>query len=1757
MAALASKAKRARASAAAPAASRPAGRRGRHARAAGTTAIGPLQAKLRVNEPQDAFEREADRTADQVMGMRQPAPMQRAVKEEDTRGTLQRAAMAEDTSEPEEPVQRAKGEEDEPIQRATGEKEEPVQRATAEEEEPVQRAKGEEEEPVQRAEDEEEPLQERARTPRRPRITSQFEADLKTLRRKGGQPLPDPVRAFFEPRFGYSFGEVRVHTGPTAAALAHEANARAFTVGRHVVFGAGEYRPGAEHGLRLLAHELTHVMQQHGGLHSVQREVAAATARTEALREATPTLQSLRDAFDLDSPLTPPSIVAIVTDLLRSALQSDADAERLRPFLVDHGMAAAVVRRIESATYTLEMQSRRTANGAERRWSLTHRAQRHTFVARPRSIAGDWPAAIEGTDEQTIAVSARPGTARFSQQSLAAGLEASARPDAAAVSQPTPPVATITPEGTVPDRAPSTPTPDTASARATPPARVEEPQTARPALDRSSTPDTPAAPTAGTEEAADEGEEAAAEEPERAPAAPEEDPAFQQTLGQVRSARRTQADHRPPEEKQSEVKDAAHLPVERQEEFNDRDEHLETIDEESDKSKTREFTPDTFKTLLSASLAAIDLPDNESEAKQFKREKPLEKAKEEVRGKVKEQNETIAGPLAKEVKAAQAPPSDRETTEPVDVEEDPAGDAPPPIAGAKAAPKPRLDSEISMDAESASLDELMTSHDMTEEQLAQSNEPTFITALDTKREAQAQAAAAPGRFRERETQTLTQAQGKAAGKGGATFANMNAVRGGTFKDVFGVQNNTASKDKDDQDVVHRHFADIYSNTKIAVDKILGDLSTKVDEIFSTTVEDAKTTFEKRVEDQLDDIYGITVIDDWIFGEDTEAIEEVFRREKVAFVATMDEAIERIARLIADELNAAIRRIDEGRAEGQRFFDGLSKRQQELSQQAFTVFKGQFDVLEDTVRDKQQELADSLAQSYRENIDSLRESFDKIKEEVSRGWIGKAVDFIVSVATTIAKLAELLFSILSRIANVIGDILAHPIRFLENLAEGVKRGFGQFIENIDTYLLAGFFDWLRGSVGGPGIQLPEKFDIAGIFSLVAQVIGLSVDTFFALARKVWGKKAAEFVEKGAGAAEKGLEIYHLVREKGLAGLWDHIRETVATRVDELVTQVKEMIVYETIKKALTYIASLFIPAGAFIKAAQAIYAGLRFLMDNIDRIRDVVDAFLTSVEMAVRGQVDAIAKTIVTALRGVIVLAIDFLAKLLRLGKLDDKARKVLAAIRKPVERAMTAVLRRLRPLVIRLMKRVTRRKKKQRKGGRQLTSEQVVPQVVKLMSTPTKSAAPAAALAEKRAQAKALIKKFQPQLKKGRLKIVITDATANAVESDAAVDFDVSASPGTPGEAPVPKTDGNVEGLTGLRREFRVEGEAHSLSLTPAGSTVTAVVAPNPVHIGSWINTRKAELERANEFDAAKQSADAGIRKDLQSLGKLTYDPKQAPTEEQERSANKLLDSLVAHVKTVGFSAAEVPVPRMVVTPGFSAQKATNTIVKFLFKDPNNHRPGRETSGKESVGGAYKELARLGGSRRQWPAGHMVNATFGGLPVNSNLIPISNTVNNLMRNFDRRVAAIYEDKKPIWMRFTVKREHPEDTNQHFVSYFKAEAAEMPLQNTEYSTPSAGSETFEKSGTDLPYPGAAVTAITLNALIASGETTRDAVAPVAKRVKLPARLVRALVTRGTRVSNAAEIGDYIKELGTRGELTPGQVRNYSVELQKFGGTIDFT
>lgn len=184
-----------------------------------------IQRKAKTSQPGDTYEQEADRVAERVLSMPEPSRSQQ-----------------DSPSGPNDGAQ---------IQRfGSGQGAEPGRQSLSDEEKWKR--------------PEEETIQAKEKSGQTPEITPKVETQINNLQ-GGGEPLSETARAYFEPRFGQDFSDVRVHKDSQAAESAQAINARAYTTGSDVVFGTNEYAPETSQGKRLLAHELTHVVQQASG----------------------------------------------------------------------------------------------------------------------------------------------------------------------------------------------------------------------------------------------------------------------------------------------------------------------------------------------------------------------------------------------------------------------------------------------------------------------------------------------------------------------------------------------------------------------------------------------------------------------------------------------------------------------------------------------------------------------------------------------------------------------------------------------------------------------------------------------------------------------------------------------------------------------------------------------------------------------------------------------------------------------------------------------------------------------------------------------------------------------------------------------------------------------------------------------------------------------------------------------------------------------------------------------------------------------------------------------------------------------------------------------------------------------------------------------------------------------------------------------------------------------------------------------------
>ncbi len=314
-----------------------------------------------------------------------------------------------------------------------------------------------------------------------------------------------------------------------------------------------------------------------------------------------------------------------------------------------------------------------------------------------------------------------------------------------------------------------------------------------------------------------------------------------------------------------------------------------------------------------------------------------------------------------------------------------------------------------------------------------------------------------------------------------------------------------------------------------------------------------------------------------------------------------------------------------------------------------------------------QLINNLAQKYNEKLQTVDSRIEELKA-ANQGLVSKATNAMTGVINTINKLKEMLLSVLSKAAGVIGNIIQDPIGFLGNLISGIKQGFENFAGNITNHLQSGLIGWLTGTLGPMGIQLPDDiFSLPGIFSLTAQVLGLTFN-------HIRGKAVKRFGEPVVAGMEQSVEVFQVLRDRGAMGLWEQVQEQFSDLKETVIGEIKNMVVTQVITAGVKWIIGLLNPASAFVKAAMAIYDIIMFFVNRGSQVLELVNSIVDAVAAIASGAVGGAAKLVENALSRALPVVIGFMASLLGVGGLAKKVEKIIGRIRQRIDKAIDKIL---------------------------------------------------------------------------------------------------------------------------------------------------------------------------------------------------------------------------------------------------------------------------------------------------------------------------------------------------------------------------------------------------------------------------------------------------------------------------------------------------
>ena len=299
--------------------------------------------------------------------------------------------------------------------------------------------------------------------------------------------------------------------------------------------------------------------------------------------------------------------------------------------------------------------------------------------------------------------------------------------------------------------------------------------------------------------------------------------------------------------------------------------------------------------------------------------------------------------------------------------------------------------------------------------------------------------------------------------------------------------------------------------------------------------------------------------------------------------------------------------------------------------------------------------------------------------IAETYLGFVGDVLMLVLRVYWKVLEIMFVFLlgpgaARVVaalkqgeNTFRLIIEDPVGFFGNLLGAIGKGIKQFGSNIWKHIQGGLIGWMLGSLQGAGIEMPEKFDLKGVVSIVMQLLGLT----YRQVRPILVKRLGENVVSGLEAT---FEFLRLFLTEGFAGVWQQFLEWVGDLKGIVIQAVTEWVVTKIVMVGLSKLATLWNPVGWAVEAVLAIYNTVMFFIERMEQILDFVEAVIQSINNIATGKLQQAADYVESAMARTIPVIISFCTSLIGLGGISSKIRGVIQKVQDKVHKAIDTMV---------------------------------------------------------------------------------------------------------------------------------------------------------------------------------------------------------------------------------------------------------------------------------------------------------------------------------------------------------------------------------------------------------------------------------------------------------------------------------------------------
>ncbi|NOZ26255.1 MAG: DUF4157 domain-containing protein, partial [Nitrospirae bacterium] len=575
-------------------------------------------------------------------------------------------------------------------------------------------------------------------------------------------------------------------------------------------------------------------------------------------------------------------------------------------------------------------------------------------------------------------------------------------------------------------------------------------------------------------------------------------------------------------------------------------------------------------------------------------------------------------------------------------------------------------------------DELLEREGFKEEQLEMVDEGELLEAKKERKRLKQAVKAEPGRVQDFARQQAGKVDRDLKEEEAKSRAEMRNKRLAGLAGAKDKQKKTKTALELKREAVTKHINAIYERAKKSVTGKLDNLEKQSLRAFDQGQAKASGEFEYEVNRDINRwkrkrysgvIGKFKWAKDKLFGiDDFPEVKAAFERARKNYIVKIDQLILGITKENRKVIAACKEEIASARKEIKKYVESLGPDLKKIGQQAMAEMKSKLDEMDKFIDRKKDELARKLCSKKEEAIKKIDEKIEKMKEEMS-GALAKLGNLLLEAALKFFKWAlkkagysaDRLMSIINKGKAVVKKIVGDPVGFIGNIINAVKSGINNFVKNIKKHLVGGLINWLTGAMGDIGIQLPPKFDLKGIISIVLQVLGL---TWNAIRTKL----VKRLGEKVVSAAEKTFEFVKIIVTRGPMALWEMIKEKAAEIKQQVMEGIRNWAVVELVKQGVIKLLSFLNPAGAIVQAILAIYNTIMFFVENWNRIVQFVKTVFDSIADIAMGKISAAAAAVERAMAMTVPIILNFLARLLNLSGIGKAVKKIIMKIRKPVDK---------------------------------------------------------------------------------------------------------------------------------------------------------------------------------------------------------------------------------------------------------------------------------------------------------------------------------------------------------------------------------------------------------------------------------------------------------------------------------------------------------